>query len=57
MSGRLILLLRNFQLFPQYHRFPGRSDADFRALRRDCEDFDLDILANQQRLASPPPQH
>jgi hypothetical protein len=48
MSRRFILLPRNFQLFAQHHRFPGRAYADFCALRRYGQDFDLHVVANQQ---------
>jgi len=48
LSRRFILLLRNFELFAQYNRFPRGSDTDFCALRRDGQDLDLYIVANQQ---------
>ena len=44
MSRRFILLPRNFQLFAQHHRFPGRAYADFCALRRYGQDFDLHVV-------------
>ena len=48
MSGARVLFLRNFQLFPQYDGLARRADADLGALRRQLQQLDLDVIADQQ---------
>ena len=52
-----ILILRDLQLFAQYDRFFGSTDADLGALRRYRQQLYLDIVADHYAFARAAAQH